>query len=399
MGTAAKNTLVVGAVNSGGPSAAASLGRMTTFSSWGPTRDGRIKPDIVTAGAENNTRDLNPPSICGAPGAPAVPLCDPDPTIGSTMCTDFACTSISNLAANQYAGLRGTSMAAPAATGAIGLVMQQQGISGLAAMDVPLDSDSTKAVLIHTATDLQSHVPVGGPFMTLGPCGSGGVSDCWPIPTVAPGTIQDGPDYVNGWGLLNIPAALNKVISRNPQLILQPSGCSSNLTLTQFPFNSPLAVGGNPAGLGLVGCPAAIWDFVGYINVPAGTTQLKVTIAWDDRETAVIPNTNSTGSILVNDLDLIVTRGTGMGGSFVPQGPHNYTWWLDPACPYRQAAPVSSNSFNGATFADHRNNVEQVVINNPAAGQYRIVVQSVGGVVLAQPQPFSMVISMPPSAP
>lgn len=57
LGQVAKNTLVVGAVSSGAPSAPGSLGRMTTFSSWGPTQDGRIKPDLVAPGAEDNIRD------------------------------------------------------------------------------------------------------------------------------------------------------------------------------------------------------------------------------------------------------------------------------------------------------------------------------------------------------
>jgi hypothetical protein len=215
------------------------------------------------------------------------------------------------------------------------------------------------------------------------------------VPAVAPGTVQDGPDYVNGWGLLNVQAAAQKVITRNPQLILQPSGCSTNVTFVQLPFNSPLPVGGNPASLGLVGCPASIWDWVGYINVPGGTTQLTVSIAWDDQPSPP-PGLGATAALLVNDLDLVVTPGTGMGGAFTPTGPHNYSWRLDPACPYLQAVPVAVNTFSPATFADKRNNVEQVVVNAPAAGQWRVVVQSIG---LAAPQPFGIVISMPPSVP
>ena len=207
--------------------------------------------------------------------------------------------------------------------------------------------------------------------------------------------VQDGPDFVNGWGLVNIPAALQKITDRNPQVTLQPSGCPNNVTFAQLPFNSPLAIGGNPASIGITGCSAtAIWDWVGYIEVPAGTTQLKVTIAWDDAQTAAIPAATSTAGILVNDLDLIVTPGTGMGGSFTPTEPHNYSWWLDPACPYRQAAQVTANAFDPATYADHRNNVEQVIVTNPAASQWRIVVQSLGVASTGVQQPFAIVISM-----
>src|SRR5262249_3900352 len=43
----AKNHITVGAVNSDDDS-------MTWFSSWGPTDDGRLKPDLVGPGAQNN---------------------------------------------------------------------------------------------------------------------------------------------------------------------------------------------------------------------------------------------------------------------------------------------------------------------------------------------------------
>jgi hypothetical protein len=231
--------------------------------------------------------------------------------------------------------------------------------------------------------------------MTLQNCsGVAGAADCWPVPAVAPGTVQDGPDYANGWGLLNIQAAANKVTARNPQVILQPSGCPANVTFPQLPFNSPLAVGGDPASIGIAGCStASIWDWVGYVNVPAGTTQLKVTIAHDDPASPP-PGAGATASLLANDLDLVVTPYSGVGGS--PTGAHTYSGRLDPACPYLQAVPVAVNAWDPATYADHRNNVEQVIINAPAAGTWRVVVQSIG---VATPQPFAIVISMPPTNP
>lgn len=380
-GQAAKNTLVVGAINTGAPATPAGLGRMTTFSSWGPTQDGRIKPDLVAPGAENNTRD-------GTAG-------DPDGQITSTNCTAVAANGDCTTIDTGYGLLRGTSMAAPAITGGAGLVLQQQAAVGIGPSDVALDSDSLKALLIHTATDLSAHAPVGGAFMTLQNCsGVAGAADCWPVPAVAPGVVQDGPDYVNGWGLVNIQAAADKVAARNPQVVLQPSGCPANVTFPQLPFNSPLAVGGDPASIGIAGCStASIWDWVGYVNVPAGTTQLKVTIAHDDPASPP-PGAGATASLLANDLDLVVTPYSGVGGT--PTGLHHYSWRLDPACPYLQAVPVAVPTFNPATYADHRNNVEQVVVAAPTAGTWRIVVQSIG---VATPQPFAIVISMPPSNP
>jgi hypothetical protein len=367
-GQTAKNTLVVGAINSGVPSFPASLGRMTTFSAWGPTQDGRLKPDLVTAGSEDDAQD-------------------PDPMITSTVCDPIGpapCATVTD----QYAALRGTSMANPALTGAAALVLEEQAITGLVDQDVPLDSDSLRALLIHTAIDLPVHFPLEGAFMALEPCA--GVADgCWPVPVVEP-VVQDGPDYVNGWGLLDLPAALAKVQVGNPQLILRPSGCPTSITFDQMPFNSPLALGGDPESVGLTGCSTdSIWDWVGYIEVAAGVTQLKVTIVWDDLP-AVPPGLGSTEPLLIHDLDLVLTPGTGMGSDFTPTGPHHYSWFLDPACPYLQAVPVVTTTWSPDTYADHRNNVEQVVVPSPVAGQWRVVVQSIG---LTEPQPFAMMIS------
>ncbi len=143
-----------------------------------------------------------------------------------------------------------------------------------------------------------------------------------------------------------------------------------------------------------MGCSTtSIWDWVGYIDVPAGTTQLKVTIAWDDPAVPP-PAAGATAPLLANDLDLIVTPYSGIGG--IPTGAHNYSWRLDPACPYLQAVPVAVNTWDPATYADKRNTVEQVAVNAPVSGTWRIVVQSIG---VATSQPFAIAISTPPSNP
>ena len=83
----AKNVLTVGAVNdiTGGWTQASDV-VMSSFSSWGPTDDGRIKPDIVANGVN-------------------VYSCDDD-------------------ANNDYTYKDGTSMAAPSTTGTLALLQE-----------------------------------------------------------------------------------------------------------------------------------------------------------------------------------------------------------------------------------------------------------------------------------
>ena len=112
----AKNILTVGAVDG------AHDNRMTTFSAWGPTDDGRIKPDIVAHGE-------------------AV----------------YSCSYLAPLnKPNGYATNSGTSQAAPGVTGSVALLMQyQQRLHP----GLWLLSSTLKALLIHTADDLGNPGP------------------------------------------------------------------------------------------------------------------------------------------------------------------------------------------------------------------------------------------------
>ena len=101
----AKNVLTVGAVDD--------LGVMTSFSAFGPTDDGRIKPDLVANGT----------------------------TIYSTLGTS----------ANSYGNYNGSSMAAASATGSLALLFQLQ---QMLQPEVGLQSSTMKGLLIHTATEM-----------------------------------------------------------------------------------------------------------------------------------------------------------------------------------------------------------------------------------------------------
>ncbi|HEY2649196.1 MAG TPA: S8 family serine peptidase, partial [Puia sp.] len=108
--------------------------------------------------------------------------------------------------------------------------------------------------------------------------------------------------------------------------------------------------------------------------VPAGTKQLKILLYWPD-----VPGLPSSVNALVNDLDLTVTE---------PGGLVHLPLILDPS-----PANVNNNAVEGA---DHLNNIEQVVINNPTAGDYSLQIK--GSSIPAGPQNFYVAYEMVPSA-
>ncbi len=88
------------------------------------------------------------------------------------------------------------------------------------------------------------------------------------------------------------------------------------------------------------------------ITVPAGTKQVRFMLYWMDPAA-----TNGASTALINDLDLVVSD---------PSSADYLPWILNPA---PNATTLNLPATNGA---DHLNNMEQVVINNPVAGSYTI---------------------------
>lgn len=257
----AKNHITVGALNSNNDS-------MTSFSSWGPTDDGRMKPDVAGPGCQSDG--------------------------------DFGVTSTYSGSDTQYAALCGTSMAAPTVTGVLALLLQDFRAHNPGAPD-PRNS-TMKTLLAHTAVDL--------------------------------GNV--GPDYLYGYGSVRIVPAID----------FMRSGQFEENTVSQS-------------------------GVVSYaLNVPAGTTQLKITLAWDDA--AGTPNVVPS---LINDLDLRV---------FSPSAVQAFPWTLNPTNPSAAAARTARNT---------RDNLEQVVVDNPAAGAWTVEVY--GFNVPNGPQPYSVCASVP----
>ncbi len=142
--SAAKNVMTVGAVNGDKT--------MSDYSNWGPTDDGRVKPEIVAKGTGINSAQAY-----------------------DTAAPPVAC---SNCYSGNGVDSSGTSYATPAAA-AGGLLLQQYYKSLNPAYML---SSTLKALMLGTAEDLG----------------------------------QPGPDHKFGWGLLNIEAAANAIKKNGP---------------------------------------------------------------------------------------------------------------------------------------------------------------------------------------
>lgn len=255
----AKNVLTVGAVQpfqNGYTSPEDVL--MTHFSCWGPTDDGRIKPDIVADGVSIYSTSMYGPDV--------------------------------------YAVRNGTSSATPSVTGSVALLREHYG----ALFDgASMLASTLKGLIIHTATE-------AGP--------------------------DPGPDYQFGWGLMNTARAVD--------LISMDEAAGGDT----FVRERTLQDGG-------------ILEFQVEVN---GQEPLKATLCWTDPAGPELePALNSDDLVLVNDLDLRVVG---------PLGAEHSPWILDPDNP----------SFAAAVGDNIRDNVEQVVVENPTAGTYTVRISHKG---------------------
>ncbi len=166
----AKNPIHVGALNSDG-------GSMTTFSSWGPCDDGRMKPIVSAAGCETGR-------VSGETGV-------------------FSSFGTSDSATNGT--FCGTSMATPAVSGLIALLTQDWRALGFGgANDRPLPA-LVKAMLIQTTSDMGND----GPDYRFGYGNVNGqalidlLRDGDPIGTGGPSTDRWGTDSITNGGTDN----------------------------------------------------------------------------------------------------------------------------------------------------------------------------------------------------
>ncbi len=224
-----------------------------------------------------------------------------------------ALTSSISLSASSYAAFSGTSMSTPNTTGSIALL--QEHYSNLNNGAIPLAA-TMKALVIHTADE-------AGAF--------------------------DGPDYQNGWGLLNTATAA--------QLITDDGTESTILETT-------ISDGGS---------------FTTDI-VLSEEEDIVATIVWTDPAgTPVAAALDPTDKMLVNDLDL---RITGNNTTYFP-------WGLTASDPEAAATQGDNDT----------DNVEKINITNAPAGTYTLTVTHKGSLDSGANQDFSLIISSPASAP
>lgn len=271
----AKNIITVGAIDDipNGYQSTSDVKQVnTSFSNWGPTNDGRIKPDIVANGDN----------------------------LYSTVYHNLPNT---NSTGSYFYSMNGTSMAAPNLTGSMALLLQYYYQTH--SQTYPLAS-TLKALVIHTADEAGSSA---------------------------------GPDYKYGWGLLNTAKAA-QVISLD---------VTKATTIQEITLNKNIGQTYTQSGI-----------------YSKGLEPLKVTIVWTDS-----PQSNLNSVSLVNDLDI---RITGNGQTYYP-------YVLNPGYPS-----------NAATTGDNtKDNVEQIYIAAPVAGEYTITVSHKG--TLQYNQVFSMIIT------
>ncbi len=236
-----KNAIVVGALYSDEDT-------VTEGSSWGPTDDGRLKPDLCAPGCQNSA--------------------------------DFGVTSCSQ--SGGYGVYCSTSSACATVTGVSALLLEDWRALYPEAADPP--NALLKAWLVHTAEDVN----------------------------------MPGPDYATGYGSVRAVAAVD----------LLRSGNWLTGEITHGETTSILAI------------------------VEPDEDELRVTLSWDD-----VPAAPNADPVLVNDLDVRVIG---------PDETVYRPWTLNPDNPAEPA---------GQTQADHRNNLEQVVVTSPPSGTYRIEIE------------------------
>lgn len=275
----AKNIVTVGSVNDAVTNGTRDPSKATisSFSSWGPTDDGRIKPDLVANGAGL-----------------------------------YSSLNTNNTAYGSYSG---TSMSSPNACGTAALLVQQY--STLFPGEA-MRAATLKGLLIHTATD------IGNP----------------------------GPDYKFGWGLINAKAAADLIRDHQANALKQritEDQLTTSVTTLSYPF---------------------VWD---------ETSPIRATLSWTDPAGSDTTTSDLRSPRLVNNLNLKL---------IAPDGTEYFPFVM----PFVGTWTQTSMDANATTGINNTDNVEQVLITNPASSGTWQAVVSYSGILTNSQQRFSLLL-------
>ena len=306
-----KNVLVIGSVNLNTPIFGAN-GNYTSssidepYSSWGPTDDGRIKPDFVTHG--NNV---------------------------------YSSIDTQN---NTYGYYNGTSQAAAGLAGGVTLLQEYWKKKFINNMW----SSTVRGLLVHNVDEIDNR----------------------------------GPDYRNGWGVVNLEKTVQTIKKRGQSVIIREDILTNGQTIK--------------------------------LNLAAtGQEDLKVTIAWTDPEGNVIPidvnnpdsSVNEIASKLVNDIDIRLVRRDAAGNvdstivdPLLPSPNNNvlFPWKMKEKIKGYNSADLAGKAERGI---NNRDNVEKIEVYKnliPAGGgMYQLQILHQGTLLngCETGQPFSLIVS------
>ena len=258
-----KNTITVGAISTWNNTVA-------EFSSLGPTWDGRIKPDLMAQGERS----------------------------GFISATTIGTTGNGTIKGYDYAFMCGTSAAAPFVSGVVALMYQKFNEKTGESLDVlSMRNSTTKAMLIHSAVDMNDQNPLDGNPLYK----SLNIIDVNKTMNDGDARVfyKKGPDFITGWGSVNAKGALD---------IIEGYDATTQKfdRFREFEIYNGMT---------------KRWTF----NVPtdARVKKARITLVWDD----AVPSIEAVSvdkfkkPKLVNDLDMYLVS---------PSGKPFYPWKLDP---------------------------------------------------------------------
>lgn len=260
-----------------------------------------------------------------------------------------------------YQRAGGTSMAAPVVSGIYSLMMEALATRhGVDLENAPPFPSTFRALVIHTAQDMER--------------ASGAFRDPSNQDIMMPMFYPRGPDFATGYGLVNAKTVID---------LLAASEGEGQQRWSENQVDDGEVV---------------TYEF--DVDEQSTSTPLRATLAWDDLAGSALLAVNEPQ--LVNDLDIVLVDPAGNAHSPwilnpLPFDRETYLTGIDPITPadIHEAPRCSSSVYwqgeSTRTCEDHLNNVEQVIVDVPMAGRWRMLVR--GHTVTEGPQPFTVVLT------